>query len=208
LKHPIQAFIGLGSNLGDREAYLEAARRMLAEHAGVDLSKASSLYETEPVGYADQGWFLNQVVEVATWLDPYALLRVMQGIEQEIGRQRIIRWGPRVIDLDLLLYGDAVISGPKYTMRWSWLTVPKLICGPELTVPHPRLHERSFVLVPLAEIAPDHVHPDGRTTLRYLQALGAGQKIRLFRPSYGESPAREAWAFLPGGFPFHREPPC
>jgi 2-amino-4-hydroxy-6-hydroxymethyldihydropteridine diphosphokinase len=185
LKQPIQAFIGLGSNLGDRVAYLEAARRMLADHPSVELSKASSLYETEPVGYADQGWFLNQVVEVATWLDPHALLRVLQGIERELGRQRLIRWGPRVIDLDMLLYGDAVVSVPKCTMRWSWRPVPRLIwvSGQELTVPHPRLYERSFVLAPLAEIAPDHVHPDGKTTLEHLQALGAGQKIRLFQQS-------------------------
>ena len=183
MKQAVRAFIGLGSNMGDRVAYLEAARRMLAEHAGVDLSKASSLYETEPVGYTDQDWFLNQVVEVATGLDPWKLLRVLQGIEQDLGRQRLIRWGPRVIDLDILLYGDAVVSGPKYAMRWSWRPVPRLIwvSGPELTVPHPRLYERSFVLAPLAEIAPDHVHPDGKTTLEHLQALGAGQKIRLFQ---------------------------
>jgi len=165
LKQTVRAFIGLGSNMGDRVAYLEAARRMLADHPSVELSKASSLYETEPVGYADQGWFLNQVVEVATWLDPYALFRALQGIERDLGRQRLIRWGPRVIDLDLLLYGDAVVSGH------------------ELTVPHPRIYERSFVLAPLGEIAPDHVHPDGKTTWEHLQALGAGQKIRLFQQS-------------------------
>lgn len=185
MKQTVRAFIGLGSNMGDRVAYLEAARRMLADHPSVELSKASSLYETEPVGYADQGWFLNQVVEVATWLDPYALFRALQGIERDLGRQRLIRWGPRVIDLDLLLYGDAVVSGQKCTMRWSWRPVPKLIrvSGHELTVPHPRIYERSFVLAPLGEIAPDHVHPDGKTTWEHLQALGAGQKIRLFQQS-------------------------
>jgi 2-amino-4-hydroxy-6-hydroxymethyldihydropteridine diphosphokinase len=165
LKQQSQAFIGLGSNLGDRETSLEAARRMLSDHSNVELNKASSLYETEPVGYADQGWFLNQVVEVVTCLDPYALLRVLQGIERELGRQRLIHWGPRVIDLDVLLYGDAVLNSP------------------ELIVPHPRLYERSFVLSPLAEIAPDHVHPDGKTTREHLQNLGAGQKIRLFQRS-------------------------
>jgi 2-amino-4-hydroxy-6-hydroxymethyldihydropteridine diphosphokinase len=183
LKRPIQAFIGLGSNLGDREAYLEAARRMLAGQLGVELGKVSSLYETEPVGYTDQGWFLNQVVEVTTRLGPYVLLRALQEIERELGRQRLIHWGPRVIDLDLLLYGDAVVSGQKYTMRWIWRPVPRLIrvSGPELIVPHPRLYERSFALAPLAEIAPDRLHPDGRTTREHLQALGAGQKLRLFQ---------------------------
>jgi 2-amino-4-hydroxy-6-hydroxymethyldihydropteridine diphosphokinase len=160
----IQAFIGLGSNLGNRAGYLEQARRMLAGHPVVELITASSLYETEPVGYTDQGWFLNQVVEVATGIDPHGLLRVLQGIERELGRERLIRWGPRVIDLDLLLYGGAVLTGP------------------DLTVPHPRLYERSFVLAPLNEIAPQFIHPDGKTTLEHLQALGAGQKIKLFQP--------------------------
>jgi 2-amino-4-hydroxy-6-hydroxymethyldihydropteridine diphosphokinase len=163
LKEPVQVFIGLGSNLGDRDAYLEMARRALTGSEGILLVRASSLYETEPVGYTEQGWFLNQVVEIAAVLDPWELLGLLQGIEQDLGRQRLIRWGPRVVDLDLLLYGDAVLNGPK------------------LIVPHPRLYERSFVLAPLAEIAPDHLHPGGKTTLEHLQALGTGQKIRLFR---------------------------
>jgi 2-amino-4-hydroxy-6-hydroxymethyldihydropteridine diphosphokinase len=163
LKEPVQVFIGLGSNLGDRDAYLEMARRALTGSEGILLVRASSLYETEPVGYTEQGWFLNQVVEVAAVLDPWELLGPLQGIEQDLGRQRLIRWGPRVVDLDLLLYGDTVLNSPK------------------LIVPHPRLYERSFVLAPLAEIAPDHLHPGGKTTLEHLQALGTGQKIRLFR---------------------------
>ena len=158
MKQPIQAFIGLGSNMGDRSAYLEAARRALAGCEDIDLTGASSIYETEPVGYAEQGRFLNQVVDVATCLDPWDLLRVLQGIEQKLGRQRLIRWGPRVIDLDLLLYGDAVLTSP------------------ELTVPHPRRYERGFVLAPLGEIAPHHIHPDGKTTLEHLQSLGSGEK--------------------------------
>ena len=158
-----RAFIGLGSNMGDRAAYLEAARRALAGSEGIVLAGVSSLYETEPVGYTEQGWFLNQVVEISTGLDSWSLLRVLQGIEQSLGRQRLIRWGPRVIDLDILLYGDDVLSSQ------------------ELTVPHPRLYERSFVLAPLNEIAPDYVHPDGKTTREHLKALGTGQKIRLFQ---------------------------
>ncbi len=158
----VQAYIGLGSNLGDRAVYLAAARRSLDDTPGILIARASSLYETEPVGYTDQDWFLNQVVAIATSLHPYQLLQVLQGIEQDLGRRRLIRWGPRVIDLDLLLYGDAILPDP------------------DLTIPHPRIYERSFVLVPLCEIAPDHVHPDGQTTLQHLQALGTGQKIRLF----------------------------
>ena len=94
MKQPIQAFIGLGSNLGDREAFLEAGRRALAGSEGVFLAAASSLYETEPVGYTEQGWFLNQVVEVATGLNPWELLHVLQGIEQGLGRQRLIGGAP------------------------------------------------------------------------------------------------------------------
>ncbi|MGD0152924.1 MAG: 2-amino-4-hydroxy-6-hydroxymethyldihydropteridine diphosphokinase [Thermacetogeniaceae bacterium] len=159
----IRAYIGLGSNLGDRAVYLAAARQSLAGTPGILIARTSSLYETEPVGYTDQGWFLNQVAEIATSLAPYELLQVLQGIEQDLGRRRLIRWGPRVIDLDLLLYGDAMLTDP------------------DLTVPHPRIYERSFVLAPLCEIAPDYVHPDGQTTREHLQVLGMGQKIRLFR---------------------------
>lgn len=162
-QQPIRAFIGLGSNLGDREGYLSAACQALTNTPGIALARSSALYETEPVGYTEQGWFLNQVVEIATSLDPCGLLQALQQIEQELGRRRLIRWGPRVIDLDLLLYGNEVLTDP------------------QLTVPHTCLYERSFVMVPLAEIAPDYVHPDGKTTAEHLQALGADQKIRLFR---------------------------
>ena len=162
-QQPIRAFIGLGSNLGDRQAYLSAACQALAETPGILLARSSSLYETEPVGYTEQGWFLNQVVEIATTIDPYGLLQALQQIEQELGRRRLIRWGPRVIDLDLLLYGNQVLTDP------------------QLTVPHSHLYERSFVLAPLNEIAPAYVHPDGKATAEHLQALGTGQKIRLFR---------------------------
>ena len=99
--------------MGDRAAYLEDARCALSGSAGIALAGASSLYETEPVGYTEQGWFLNQVVEVATSLGPRELLRVLQGIEQALGRQRLIRWGPRVIDLDLFLYGEAILIRPR-----------------------------------------------------------------------------------------------
>jgi 2-amino-4-hydroxy-6-hydroxymethyldihydropteridine diphosphokinase len=161
LKLSVQAFIGLGSNMGDRAAHLGAARCALAGSEGIDITGASSIYETEPVGYTEQGWFLNQVVGIATGLDPFDLLRVLLEIEQKLGRQRSIRWGPRVIDLDLLLYGDAVLNSP------------------ELTVPHPRLYERGFVLAPLSEIAPQHVHPDGRTTLEHLQKFLSGEKKQV-----------------------------
>ncbi|MDN5376289.1 MAG: 2-amino-4-hydroxy-6-hydroxymethyldihydropteridine diphosphokinase [Thermacetogenium sp.] len=161
-----RVFLSLGSNLGNRSAYLEAACRELAAHPEVRLLSRSSLYETEPVGYRDQGWFLNQVVEVATTLEPRALLAFIQEVENRLGRKRLIRWGPRVIDLDILLFGDLVLKTP------------------ELIIPHPRMYERSFVLVPLQEIAPDLIHPDGRTTREHaeeLQEKGEGGEIRLYR---------------------------
>jgi 2-amino-4-hydroxy-6-hydroxymethyldihydropteridine diphosphokinase len=160
------AFLGLGSNLGEREYYLAEARRQLAAHPLIEIIRSSSRYETEPVGYLDQGLFLNQVLEIATALRPRELLLVTQGIENGLGRKRLIHWGPRVIDLDILLYGDSVLDTP------------------ELTLPHPRMYERRFVLAPLGEIAAEFVHPDGMTTREHLDALrqrGNTEKIRLFR---------------------------
>jgi 2-amino-4-hydroxy-6-hydroxymethyldihydropteridine diphosphokinase len=158
-------YLSLGSNIGDREAFLAAACQKLSAQPGVKLICSSSLYETEPVGYRDQGWFLNQVVEVRTTLRPGQLLAVIHEIENKLGRKRLIRWGPRVIDLDILLYDSLSIETE------------------DLVIPHPRIYERSFVLVPLQEIAPDLVHPDGLTTrehLKLLQEGGAAEKVCLF----------------------------
>ncbi|MCS6816518.1 MAG: 2-amino-4-hydroxy-6-hydroxymethyldihydropteridine diphosphokinase [Blastocatellia bacterium] len=137
------AFIGLGSNLGDREAYLAGARRALS-HYGI-LERCSSLYETEPVDVRDQPRFLNQVIALRTPLDPIALLRACQAIERALGRERLIPKGPRTIDLDLLLYEDRVLTLQTEDVQ--------------LILPHPRLHQRRFVLVPLCEIYPDGCHP-------------------------------------------------
>ncbi|NPV28703.1 MAG: 2-amino-4-hydroxy-6-hydroxymethyldihydropteridine diphosphokinase [Firmicutes bacterium] len=161
-----RAYVGLGSNLGDRAANLGRARQELDSHPQIRITRTSSLYESEPVGFLDQGWFLNQVVEIETDLDPFALLRVLQGIENTLGRKREIRWGPRVIDLDLLLFDNRTLATP------------------ELVLPHPRMYERNFVLVPLHEIAPDLLHPDGRSTREHLREFhekAPGEKIRLFQ---------------------------
>jgi 2-amino-4-hydroxy-6-hydroxymethyldihydropteridine diphosphokinase len=135
-----RAFVGLGSNLGDREDYLRRALDRLGA------ARVSSIRETEPVGVTDQPNFLNAVAEVETDLTARELLQLLLEIERELGRDRSRgqRWGPRTIDLDLLLYGDDVIAEPG------------------LTVPHPRLAERSFVLEPLHELDPELVLPDGR----------------------------------------------
>jgi 2-amino-4-hydroxy-6-hydroxymethyldihydropteridine diphosphokinase len=130
------AYVGLGANLGDREATIRAA---IAELPGV--LGVSTLRETDPVGVTDQPRFLNGVAALETGLQPQELLDLLLAVERRLGRERRERWGPRTIDLDLLLYGDEVIDEEG------------------LTVPHPHLHERRFVLEPLAEIAPSLVIP-------------------------------------------------
>lgn len=128
-------FLGLGSNLGDRRANLLAALSQLDAHEAVRVERVSSLYETEPFGYKAQGAFLNAVAQLGTSLAPLELLRLCQDVETRLGRRRETHWGPRAIDLDLLLFGAV-------RMR-----------SEALTLPHPWLHRRRFVLVPLAEIA-------------------------------------------------------
>lgn len=128
------AYVGLGSNLGDRFGYLTAAVMRLHALGGVRVTRCSSVYETAPVGLKEQPPFLNMVIEIETSLPPRALLDAMLGVERSLGRVRTVRWGPRTIDLDLLLYGDV-------RMRTE-----------RLELPHPRMAERAFVLVPLLEL--------------------------------------------------------
>ena len=135
------AYVGLGANLGRREETLQRAVRLLREADSVDVLAVSTLRETEPVGVVDQPAFLNGAVEVRTALSARELLEVLLEIERSLGRVRGERWGPRVIDLDLLLYGGEVVDEPG------------------LHVPHPRLHERRFALEPLAELDPELVVP-------------------------------------------------
>lgn len=152
-------YIALGSNLGDRLANLLAAReRMKSSH--LKLTRASSVYETEPRGLLDQPWFLNQVIEAETTLYPRQLLARLLTIEKEMGRQRTLPNGPRLIDLDILLFGDSTLHLPG------------------LEIPHPRMAERRFVLEPLAELAPALRHPRTRRSVREMLADVADQPVR------------------------------
>lgn len=157
-------YLGLGANLGDRLANLQRAADLLAERVGVRVLRSSRVYESDPVGGPDQPDYLNAVLEVETTLDPRELLDVCRAAEDSMGRVRGERWGPRPIDVDLLTYGG------------------RSIAEPGLEVPHPRMHERGFVLAPLLELCADPPLPDGRrlSTLRLDPASVFG--VRPFAP--------------------------
>jgi 2-amino-4-hydroxy-6-hydroxymethyldihydropteridine diphosphokinase len=131
----VVAYIGLGSNVGNKVANIERAVALLDEESDIRVVRRSQLYKTKPWGKIDQDWFVNACIEVATGLPAHSLLERCITVEQRLGRIRGVKWGPRIIDLDLLTYGDAVITSP------------------DLIVPHPHIAERAFVLVPLADIA-------------------------------------------------------
>ena len=151
-------YLGLGANLGDREANIRRAVELLGSR-GITVIRLSPLYETEPWGIVEQPRFLNAACSVETDIGPDVLLDLLKAIEAQLGRVSIIHWGPRTIDLDILLYGDVAISEP------------------DLQVPHPQMLKRQFVLVPLAEIAPGVLLPDGR---RAAEAAAGGPDVRLY----------------------------
>jgi len=141
IKGPQHVFLGLGSNVGDREEYIEQAVFLLGKLKGVEILKRSSNYETQAEGNVEQPPFLNAAVEIKTALPPQKLLKHTHDIENALGREREVEWGPRTIDIDILIYGNLILSED------------------ELQVPHPLLHERMFVLMPLKEISPNFPHP-------------------------------------------------
>ena len=155
-----RVFIALGTNLGNRQANLQAARAAIEPQAAIH--RCSAVYETPPWGYADQPEFLNQVLEVRTDLAPLPLLDALKTIEKHMGRLETFRFGPRLIDLDILFYGQRVLDTER------------------LALPHPRLAERAFVLVPLCEIAPDFIHPvSGKTVAALLDSIETAGVKRL-----------------------------
>ncbi|OPX84463.1 MAG: 2-amino-4-hydroxy-6-hydroxymethyldihydropteridine pyrophosphokinase [Pelotomaculum sp. PtaB.Bin104] len=153
----VTSYIGLGSNIGDKVANIKAALAALNNSQKVRVKRVAPYYRTEPIGYTAQDWFVNTVAELETLLSPHQLLFLLLTLEDRFGRVRTERWGPRVIDLDLLLYDQIEIN----TL--------------ELTIPHPRMHERAFVMVPLAVLAPELVIP-GRGKVAELAALLAGDQ--------------------------------
>ena len=151
---PIKVYLGLGSNLGERQHNLSRAVELLSPQVHVE--RISSLYETEPVGYLEQPRFLNAVLRATTPLSPLELLAQAKEVEKKLGRIHSFRNGPRPIDIDILFYGKKIINSP------------------ELTIPHPRLEERTFMLIPLAEIAPNLAHPVSGMTVREMLKRAGG----------------------------------
>jgi 2-amino-4-hydroxy-6-hydroxymethyldihydropteridine diphosphokinase len=157
------SYIGIGSNVGDRRAFCRKAIRALDASDGITVTRVSSLYETAPVGGPPQRSFVNIAARTDTELDPRALLETLQRVEQRLGREPSdIRWGPRVVDLDILLFGREKVSEP------------------DLEIPHPRLKERRFVLVPLLEIEPDVTDPWDTRLDTYLEE--AEGEVQLLEP--------------------------
>lgn len=156
------AYLGLGSNVGDRLANLRQGVDLISKTDGVRLEAVGGLYETEPVGVRDQPWFLNTAVRIATTLGPRELLVAAKSVEARVGRTPTFRWGPREIDVDVLLYGDSRIAEP------------------DLVVPHPRLAERLFVLLPLRDVNPGWQSPSGDTIDELIERMRGSQEIRPF----------------------------
>jgi 2-amino-4-hydroxy-6-hydroxymethyldihydropteridine diphosphokinase len=158
-------YLGLGSNLGDKAGNLRRALTLLAAVPEVTIVRQSRFYETPPWGDVQQDTFLNAVAEMATTLDPRALLSRLKEIERQMGREPTRRWGPRIIDLDILLFNDVVVATP------------------DLVIPHAHLRERAFMLVPLLELAPDLVDPLTRVPFKhYLESVPEKDAIKAWLP--------------------------
>jgi 2-amino-4-hydroxy-6-hydroxymethyldihydropteridine diphosphokinase len=158
----ITCFVGLGANIGQPAVQCDEATEKMNATDGIRVVRRSSLYRSEPVGYQEQDWFVNAVVEIRTTLQPGELLQTLLAIERLMGRHRAARWGPRIIDLDILLYGQQIIEGP------------------DMVIPHPAFHKRRFVLAPFHEIAPYVIHPAFGVSIHgLLGRLRDNRKVKL-----------------------------
>lgn len=162
-KHWQTAYIGLGSNIGDRGQYLDQAIRLLHAESLITVEKCSHVYETAPIGFTEQPSFLNQVIRVNTGMPPQSLLANMLAVEQKLGRKRELRWGPRTIDLDLLLYNESVLN----------LT--------DLILPHPRMFERAFVMIPLMDVLDIETSGVSESILEALEKLDGKDGVKLWK---------------------------
>ncbi|NNG68017.1 2-amino-4-hydroxy-6-hydroxymethyldihydropteridine diphosphokinase [Caldanaerobacter subterraneus] len=162
-----EVYLSLGSNLGDREKYLKEAVKRLKSNKNIVLKKLSPIYETKPVGYLEQDNFLNAAILIETDLTPYELLDVTTSIEAELKRERTIKWGPRTIDIDILLYNGLILHDEK------------------LTIPHPRMWERAFVLIPLRDINPS-LSKNGLSIDELIQGLIDKQGVWLYKKDWCE----------------------
>jgi 2-amino-4-hydroxy-6-hydroxymethyldihydropteridine diphosphokinase len=161
-----KAFIGIGSNLGTPAENCEQAIRLLHNPPGIEVVARSSLYESEPVGKIEQNWFVNTAVAIRTSLSPESLLNTIFKIEKDLGRERREKWGPRIIDLDILAYEDRVIQSTA------------------LTLPHPEMTKRRFVLLPLSEFAGDYMHPvENKTIHTLLKELPESPQVKKILPT-------------------------
>jgi 2-amino-4-hydroxy-6-hydroxymethyldihydropteridine diphosphokinase len=159
------AYLSAGSNIGDRIGYLQQANNLLKYTDGITVVDSSSIYETEPVGYREQEWFANAVLRIETGLNPQELLAECMRIEIQLGRERNPenRWGPRTLDLDILFYEDEIVSEES------------------LRIPHPRMHERAYALVPMLELDPDFIHPIiKKTVLEIHNGLEEPEEVYLY----------------------------
>lgn len=159
------AYLSLGSNLGDREDYLKQALDLLKEIPEIKVTGKSSLYQTDPVGYTEQDYFLNAVISISTTLSPQELLKKTQEIEGLLGRKRIIHWGPRTMDIDILLFNEEALQEP------------------DLIIPHPEMQHRRFVLVPLAELDPGLMIPGLGRVGQVLESCQDSGMVSLFKKS-------------------------
>ncbi|MDI3519787.1 MAG: 2-amino-4-hydroxy-6-hydroxymethyldihydropteridine diphosphokinase [Caldanaerobacter sp.] len=162
-----EVYLSLGSNLGDREKYLKEAVKRLKSNKNIVLKKLSPIYETKPVGYLEQDNFLNAAILIETDLTPYELLDVTTSIEAELKRKRTIKWGPRTIDIDILLYDGLILNDEK------------------LTIPHPHMWERAFVLIPLRDINPS-LSKNGLSIDELIQGLIDKQGVWLYKKDWCE----------------------